>query len=110
MLTSDLNTSTKNLTLNFPSDVLSTNVEELKKQLGDLFDSHEIKNADVQQINMDLKAANMIDSAGLNFIVSIIRIAKNRKIAITAHIKSLSLHRTFLFTRLDKQLEIIVAD
>jgi anti-anti-sigma factor len=58
-------------------------------------------------VNLDLTQAQMVDSAGLNAIVSIVRRlqAENKRAVI--QVKDPHVHRIFLFTRLDRLAEIV---
>jgi anti-anti-sigma regulatory factor len=73
-----------------------------------LLSSVEIQSSNWSLLKLDLTRSATIDSAGLNLLVSLIKLAKDRGARVGATISSPSIHRTFLFTRLDKQMEIIV--
>jgi anti-anti-sigma regulatory factor len=48
----------------------------------------------------------MVDSTGLNLLVSIIKTVSPRGAKVAAKIANANVHRTFLYTRLDKQMTI----
>ena len=98
----------KRLTLTTDGDILSTNSEAVRQQLFDLLESEPIKQANWETLELDLKSAKMIDSAGLNLIVAVIQHIKQRGCKLTATISSPEIQRTFLFTRLDRQLDLVL--
>jgi len=97
----------KTLSVTVPGDVLSTNADALREDLFGLLDSPPVKHGDWDTLKLDLTAAQMVDSVGLNLIVAIVRNVKNRNGRIVTTLKSPNIHRTFLFTRLDKQMELV---
>lgn len=104
----NLDSTTKTLSVEFDGDILSTTQEDIRKSVFELFQSSTISAADWKLLKLDLTKANMIDSAGLNLIVSIIKFVKSRGAQVAAAISSASVHRIFLFTRLDKQMDVTV--
>jgi anti-anti-sigma factor len=104
-----LDIAASTLTIAFPGDVLSTNVDSLRQQTFGLFDSQELKFGNWKTLKLDLTAAKMVDSAGLNLIVSIIKAVKGRGGSVRATVGNPNVYRTFIFTRLDKQLDLAQA-
>ena len=104
----NLDAPNKTLTLTFAGDVLSTNAELLQKEAFGTLDSGPVKGADWQTLKLDLSAAKMIDSVGLNLIVSILRAAKARSAKVIGLISSTSVQRALVFTRLNTQMELVV--
>jgi|GEM_PF-640097 len=100
-----LEPSTKILTITVPGDVLSTNAETLRDQMLPLIQTEE--NAqNWETLRLDLNQAKMIDSVGLNLLVRICRVAKEKNRKVQAAISSANIYRTFIFTRLNLLLEI----
>lgn len=97
------------LTVAFPGDVLSTNVDSLRQETFALLEKSELKSANWKTLKLDLTAAKMVDSAGLNLIVSIIKSVKARGGNVRATVGNPNVYRTFIFTRLDKQLDLAQA-
>ncbi len=89
-----------------PGDLLSTSTEAFRLRAEASLES----GAQFQENNVeiDLRMANMVDSVGLNAIVAIIRKAKaaGRKIRIT--VTNQHLYRVLVFTRIDRQAEILL--
>lgn len=92
--------------ITIPGDVLSTNVDSIRELLFETVESEEVMTNGVNSICLDLSAAKMIDSAGLNLLVSLLKVAKSRQASVTAKISSPHIQRTFSFTRLDKLIRI----
>lgn len=97
------------LAIGIPIDLLSTTVESLRAEILPLFDDTALKYSQVAKVHLDLRAVNMIDSAGVNFLVGIIRASQSRKLGLTVTVKSRFVHRTLLFLRIDRHVEIVVA-
>ena len=97
------------LNVGIPGDVLSSKVEELRQSVFGVLESVEVKRANWSTLRLDLTAAKMVDSAGLNLIVSIIKAVKARGGQVRATVGNPNVYRTFIFTRLDKQLELAQA-
>lgn len=104
-----LDTASGTLTVSWPGDVLSSNVETLRKETQEILDSDLIRQGAWTVLKLDLSAAKMVDSAGLNLIVSLIKTTKARGSSVRAVVGSPNVYRTFIFTRLDKQLDLAQA-
>ena len=61
----------------------------------------------LQRIDLDLSRATMVDSVGLNLIVSVIKHVKGRDGSVRFLIGNNNVERTFRFTRLDSQAEVV---
>ncbi len=94
------------MSLIFEEDILSTNVDRLKDQIDKIIELPQVKMASSQKLVLDMKLVKMVDSMGLNLLVNLIKSEKNKGHTIGALVTSLHLHRTLLFTRMDKQIEI----
>lgn len=98
----------KSLTVIVPGDVLSTNAEELRGGVFSLLESSE--GLHMTTLKLDLTRARMIDSVGLNLLVTFIRFMKDRGGKVQTLVTSENIERTFIFTRLDQMLELIKPD
>jgi len=99
------NPELKTLHVTIPGDILSTNAEALRRDImAALNDSTQTT---LSVLELDLRAARMVDSAGLNLIVSLVRAASQRSCRTRALVENANVHRTFLFTRLDRYLELV---
>lgn len=90
----------------FEEDILSTNVDRLKEQIDKIMELPTIKIGTIQKVHLDMRVVKMVDSMGLNLLVNLIKAEKNKARTILATVQSLHLHKTLLFTRMDKQMEI----
>ena len=98
------NLSDPRVTLSVPGDILSTNAEDLRSRL-----FADLKNSDgmLGLVEVDLSRASMVDSVGLNLLVSIIKYVKGRNGSVRFLVGNSNVERTFRFTRLDSQAEIV---
>ena len=104
-----LDLQSKTLTLVVPGDVISTNADSIRKEAFGILESEVIARADWQTLQLDLRAANMIDSMGLNLLVSIIKLARTRNSRVVGLITNPNVQRALCFTRLNTQMELIAA-
>ena len=96
----------KIVNLTIPGDILSSNVDSVRESIFDIIDSEELASKGYRKITLDLTAAKMIDSAGLNLLVSVLKAAKSKNAAVAARVANPHIQRTFSFTRLDKLIKI----
>ena len=98
------------LKLTFPGDISSTTAATLRDQVFNLMAKLKDNGGEWRKLTLDLTAAKMVDSAGLNLVVHLIREAKSAEQSVSALVADRTVHRTFLFTRLDKQVEVILKE
>lgn len=98
------------LTFTLEGDILSTTISPLRAEALRLLESPTVQNGSWNVLELVLPTAKMVDSAGLNFLVSLIKAAKNRGANVRAVVSSRTVHRTFVFTRLDKQVELVLRE
>lgn len=84
------------------TDILSTHVDALRTEIHSLFNNHDIWYADWNTLDLDLRQVQLIDSLGLNLLVSVIKHVSERPASVTARIRSHAVRQVFLATRLDK--------
>lgn len=102
-------TPDKTLALTIPGDILSTNADQLRKEINAIIESPSVKSSGWTTLKLDLTAAKMIDSVGLNLIVSLYKDAKKLNAKTIAIISNPNIQRTFLFTRLDTHIQVVMA-
>lgn len=88
-----------------PGDILSTNAESIRPEL--FAACEDLSPGSV--IQLDLRAARMIDSVGLNLIVSLIRQVKGKDASIQILVSNKAVHRMMTFTRIDQHARVQVA-
>ncbi|MBC2607176.1 STAS domain-containing protein [Pelagicoccus albus] len=84
-------------------DIVSTNAQLHWSRIESVLD----RATPSQLVELDLRAASMVDSVGLNAIVKAIKIAEGKKLKVRLLIASPSLKRICTFTRLDQKAEIV---
>jgi anti-anti-sigma factor len=98
------------LGLTLPGDLLSTTVDTLRTEI-----RHQLAEppppADAPHtICLDLRASRLIDSAGVNLLVGMIRTCQAKALKLKVLVASRTVHRTLLFTRLDRHLELVLVE
>lgn len=102
-----INSQTSTLQLQIPGDITSTTAPPLRDELFGLLE-HDLasNNKAWHTLHLDLASAKMVDSVGLNLLVSIIRLIKEHGRKISCTVASQHVHRTMMFTRLDSMMQI----
>jgi anti-anti-sigma regulatory factor len=104
LLTCQFDQRKKQLQFMFHQDVLSSVVKEMSFMIEKNLEDK--KHDKWETLMIDLSAAHIVDSMGLNMIIGMLKHAQLRNARVHCKISSQTIHRTFLFTRLDKQMEI----
>ncbi len=108
MIEHDYDTKEHLLSLTFGTDLLSTNVEQLDTAARAVFARDDVRMSQWRTLVLDFSSVRMIDSMGINFLIQLLRVADGRKAKVKGIITRHNLHRLFLFTRLDKKIELDV--
>jgi anti-anti-sigma factor len=106
MIDSRLELDNRTLRLIFDGDVLSTNAAGLKVEA-----MAALASADAvwDFLEVDLSAAKMVDSVGLNLLVTIIKAVQARDRKIRIRTSNSHVRRALKFTRLDQLAEVVGA-
>jgi anti-anti-sigma factor len=88
-------------------DLVSTTVEALRKEANGVLDGVGESIARGGCFKLDLTAAAMVDSAGLNLVVTLLKRAQMRGMKMQIAYTDANLLRTFIFTRLDQHIELV---
>jgi anti-anti-sigma factor len=89
---------------------LSTNYDALGQELSEIFALKANSHDNWTNLELDLRAARLIDSMGLNLVVGLVKQVQGRGGKVKSIITSRTIHRTFLFTRLEKYMEIVLEE
>jgi anti-anti-sigma factor len=105
-MSGSISQSSPMLQLAVPGSLLSTNVESFR--VGALAAIERLSQESLWAgIEIDLTRAEMVDSAGLNALVSVIRKLNSRGRKTRIRVHDAHVHRTCLFTRLDQLAPIV---
>jgi anti-anti-sigma factor len=103
-----INEAEKIIAVEISGDLTSTNAEALRQKLAPLLaPAVGSQPAACQQFRLSLINARMVDSVGLNLIVSILRAVQAGGGKMQVCYGSQNVLRTFQFTRLDQHIELI---
>ena len=91
-----------------PGDLTSTTATAFRAQIDQLLNAQG-KTSPLGLLELDLTAARMIDSVGLNLLVSIIKGVKERGGTVRILIIHQNIQRILAFTRIDKHAEVKMA-
>jgi anti-anti-sigma factor len=104
-MSTSLDTENGTLTMTISGDLTSTTAGPLRADLAKLFAE---KSASPWRIfRLDLSTAKMVDSVGLNFIVTILKAVQETKGKLEIVHGNPNVHRTLLFTRLDRHATLV---
>jgi anti-anti-sigma factor len=107
-MNTEIDTRTETLTFTIGGDLVSSTANLLRPQITALLEAPDGA-AKWMLFRLDLTAAKMVDSVGLNFIVSILKAVQKRGAKMQVVCRNQNVHRTLVFTRLDKHVELILA-
>lgn len=88
-----------------PFDIVSTRIDELQSLLPEIESAFEGGSA-WRCLVMDLQGCEMVDSAGLNFLISLHKLLEPKQCRILLKHCDKNLIRTFRFSRLDRYVDL----
>lgn len=94
-------------TITLHCDLTSTTVEQLRTELHAQLGTPANPEAAWRFFRLELAGTKMVDSVGLNLIISLLKAVQQRGATMQIVCVSPNVHRTLLFTRLDQHLELI---
>lgn len=106
-MNSNLDNRRNLITLRVPGDLISTSAEALHSEINCLFSDAEPGHVRWDVFQLDLTAATMVDSVGLNLIVTLLKRVQSRNARMRISYSSQNVLRTLTFTRLDKYVELV---
>lgn len=99
----------KMLTVQVPGDLVSTNTDALRTKLAGVLNAEPGKPVRWELLRLELPAAKMVDSMGLNLVVTILRAVQKAGGRMQVIYRNPNVLRTFQFTRLDQRIEMVKA-
>lgn len=97
------------LTYRVGSDLVSTNAAAVHQEIRGLLRPSENESTKWNIFRLDLAGAKMVDSMGLNVVVSVLKEIQKRGARMQITYANPNVLRTFTFTRLDKHVELVKA-
>ncbi|HEX7654734.1 MAG TPA: STAS domain-containing protein [Verrucomicrobiae bacterium] len=104
-----LDSDKKTLTVQIPADLVSTNAGELRDCLKEVLQTEEGRTVPWQTLRLEMFQAKMVDSVGLNLIVTILRATQKLQVRMQLAYQNPNVLRTLQFTRLDRHLDLVKA-
>ena len=95
----------KPLTVIVPGDLLSTNAQALRVKIDEVLNSSKVGPGNT--FRLDLSRAKMVDSVGLNLVVSVLKEVQQRGARMQITCSNQNVLRTFIFIRLDQQIKLV---
>ena len=102
-----LETGAESMTLRVEGDLVSTNAPVIRGQIDRLFEPANGLPPAWKIFKLDLSTAKMIDSVGLNLVVSLLKRVQRHGGRMQVAFSDSNVLRILNFTRLDKQVELI---
>lgn len=90
-----------------PGDLTSTTAPEVRKSLGVAVAALEDRGGSERDLHLDLRAARIIDSVGLNLLVGAVKKVKAAGGSVTLAIAHASVERILTFTRLTALVTVV---
>ena len=95
------------ITLRVPGDLISTNAEALRKEAAGLLETPDGAPRKSATFILDLRAARLVDSVGLNLVVGLLKRVQKLGARMQITYSNPNVLRTFTFTRLDQHVEMV---
>lgn len=108
MLSHRFTNDTRTLELDFDGNILSSNVDELRAEIGSAIAALP-PGANGGVWRLDLRRADFIDSSGLNLLVELCRQSAARQCRLEAQVGHPKIRRLFAAVRLDRKISLIDA-
>lgn len=106
-MTPNLDLREETMTFRVPGDLVSTNADALRKEINGLLETGGDTQRKWHIFVLDLTAAKMVDSVGLNLVVSLLKRVLVRDAKLQVNYSSPNILRTFAFTRLDQHVKLV---
>jgi len=97
------------LTITLHCDLTSTTAEQLSPELMTMLAAPAKPEEDWRLFRLELATAKMVDSVGLNLLVGLVKTVQQRGAKMQILCSNPNVQRIFLFTRLDKHVELLKA-
>lgn len=91
-------------------DIVSTNVDQVRQNIMEVIEREGVDSNAWSLLELDLTKADIIDSSGLNFLVTMDRHLKEHDKSTRLIVASPHIHRTFVYVRLDKRMDIVLVE
>lgn len=88
-------------------DLISTQAPEVRAEIFQIFESEGREGLKWDTLRLDMAAATMLDSVGLNLLVTLLKRVQKRNARMQIVYSCPNVLRTIKFTRLDKHIEMI---
>ncbi len=105
MINHQIDSSAKSLKITVPGDILSTNVGQYSDDFSKIIEAE--SKSDWSTMEIDLSNTKMVDSTGLNFLITVVKKLQSLNKSAKALITNANVNRTFVFTRLDQHIDVV---
>ena len=95
------------LQLTVPGDIKSTTTAALHRDVFAILAHDVTRSLSLKVIELDISAATMVDSLGLNLVISVLKWGKQRDAQLRIRIGKRGVYSTMLAVGLDRQAELI---
>lgn len=106
-VTQHYDTQTCCLQLTVPGDIKSTTTAALHRDVFAILAHDFMRSLSLKVIELDISAATMVDSLGLNLVISVLKWSKQRDAQLRIRIGKRGVYSTMLAVGLDRQAELI---
>ena len=106
MVTPKLSADGKTLTCRMRGDLTSTRTEACARQIAAIVKNYEQGRWNV--LSLDLNAARMVDSAGLNVILRVVNMMEEQGRSVKVLVSSSAVQHALEYTRMDRKVEVIM--
>jgi anti-anti-sigma factor len=106
MIDTEFNAIEATVVVTVHGNLLSTNIRPAREKILNYLESEGIRESAWRTLRLDLSEAQMVDSTGLNFLVSLARFVRKREAKLHLLVGSNPVRKSLSFVRLDKTAQI----
>jgi anti-anti-sigma factor len=106
-MNASFNLENNTLTIRVPFDLISTHLDSLREEIARQLEPPTQEPPKWNLLQLDLSAAKMVDSVGLNVIITLLKIARKHQGQMVICYQNPNVFRTLVFTRLDQQIKLV---
>lgn len=106
MVETEFNSVEATVEIRVQGNLLSTNIRTVREKILRYLEDEDISNLAWRTLRLDLAQAQMVDSTGLNFLVSLARFVRKREAKLHILVGSNPVRKSLSFVRLDKTAQI----
>ncbi len=96
------------LRIRFGGDLTSTTIAALHRDVQIILGDEHTRAMSIKRVELDMNSAKMVDSLGLNLVITLLKWAKNRDACLGIQISKRGVYSTLLAVGLERQANLVL--